>query len=123
MICINAVKAAASDPDKVHPWIMAVRQLPRKELGVPEEFLTLDHKLKAELLRLASGQLLQEIYVKEEKAIKTNKFYRGRQVLYDVIKWVSASSSAQSLHDLEDLIAVKLQGNKLARFKMMWDFV
>ena len=88
---------------------------------VGKRFIDLDPKLLAAITDKAHGELGREITQKIEEYAKQGKMFRGRQALFMVYQAMKVSEQAGALFDITDLMAVRLNGDKLEGFLNSWD--
>ena len=126
----NTVKAAfPSNPDRAFQWVLEVEdpdKLVEDFARCDKRFLALDATLDAAvdmLMAESVGDLAKRIFNFKETNAKLKQPTRGRQTLWMVYDDFSVGTSSGVLFDIEDLMNVKLNHDKLEAFLNRWDTV
>ena len=120
------VVSASGRGDEAFAWISVVdrREVTLVHLGNSGVgFESIDAKLNAAVSKIAKGELGRKLTHETEKLGKIGKMMKGRQALSIIYEHFRTSEEAGALHDLDDLMNVNMNGDKLEAFIQTWDQV
>ena len=124
----KSIISASICPKATWHWLMEVERdvVGFDRLVEPGEFFeTLDVKLASAIDTLVkdNNSLKGDIMIKTELMAKADRMLSGRQALHMVYSYFKTDVENGMVYDIEDLIAVTLQGNNLESFLHKWDRV
>ena len=120
----SCVVAASGKGEKAFRWIQEVESTKitlDKLKHTGHNFQSLDAKLLSAITDKCHGELGRVITQKIEEAAAEGKMLRGRQALFIIYEYMRVSELAGALYDLSDLMAVRLNQDKLESFLNTWE--
>ena len=104
-------------------WVLSVEK-PGATLALLSdsgEFPTVDSKLAAALSKAIHGEFARRINIMKEEHASRGKLFKGRQILFLIYQHYRTTEAEGQMLDLQDLMAVRLQGDDARKFLNDWE--
>ena len=86
------------------------------------KFEVLDAKIASVLNRIIHNtQFKRKVSLEEQKALKEDRFLRGRQIAYLIYEYLRVTGANDSVENYADLITLALRNDDIQEFDSRWD--
>ena len=126
----NINSASGRNDDEALTWAMQAELLttvPDEQLeDSGRQYYLLDVRLSAAIQKVATGELGRLISLAAERAIKSGRSIKGRELLRMIIQYYKTNARAETVYNINDLQAVTMHGDgykSLENFQNWWQAV